>query len=919
VSRRNAVRGDASRRDVERPRPVPGERLYRRLLRLCPAAFRGRFGEEMAAFYRERWREARARGRSAAAWAWLRSTVDLLGTALAERAESLGARSRRVDSTTIHDEREGEMLGSIRQDVRYALRGMARSKGFTAVVVATLALGIGANAAIFSVVNGILLRPLPFREPERIVEVSHKEPYYSVSEPEFMDYRRDARAFERLAAYAPSNASLTGAEEPERVRAARVSDGFFATLGVAPALGRVFTADEDAPGGPPVVMISDGVWRRRFGGDRGIVGRTIRVNGTERTVVGVMPARFGYPTATTAVWVPLRLNADSLWTRNNHYLSLVGRLAPGATPVRASAELNTMGRRWLTEYPDIYFPGKPLATSIVPMRDALVGATRPYLLALAGAVGFVLLIACVNVANLLLARGESRRKELAIRTALGASGRRLARQALTESALLGVAGGVLGLLIAWLGGRALLAIAPPSIPRLDEVRIDVAVLAFALAVSLATGLLFGLAPALRAARGDSAETLKQGGKTSGPAGGTRRMRHALVVAEVALAVVMLSGAGLMLRSLAKLQAMDLGFDPSQLLTIQLSLPTQEYSEERAVEHFRELTARVGGLPGVRSVAASGWLPMDGGGGGESSWSIQVDGRVVAAIADAPTATPAQVTPDYFPALRIPIVRGRGFTEADRGDAPLVVVVNQTMARQLWPGQDPIGHTIRMFGDDDPWATVVGVAGDVRSSGFLAPVPPTMHFPYAQAGRSASYTPRSMTLVVRTTGDPLAVAAAVRAAARALDRNVPISSVQSMEQLVAGSIAGRRFSTTLLGAFAALALALAGIGIYGVIAYGVSQRTYELGVRMALGAQRATVLRLVISEGLRMTVLGLAIGLAGALVVGRLVRSLLVDVPAADALTLAVVSAALAGVALVASALPARRASLVSPTEALRNG
>jgi putative ABC transport system permease protein len=810
------------------------------------------------------------------------------------------------------------MLGSIRQDVRYALRGMRRSKGFTAVVVATLALGIGANTAIFTVVNGILLRPLPFQEPERIVEVSHEEPYLSVSEPEFMDYRRESRSFERLAAYAPSNASLTGTEEPERVPAARVSDGFFAVLGVAPAVGRTFTADEDAFGGPPVVMISDGLWRRRFGGDRGIVGRTVRVNGTERTVVGVMPPRFGYPTAATAVWVPLGLKPDSLWTRNNHYLSAVGRLAPGATPTGARAELNTMGRRWLIEYPETYFPGKPLVSRVVPMREALVGATRPYLLALAGAVGFVLLIACVNVANLLLARGESRRKELAIRTALGASGRRLARQALTESAILGVAGGALGLLLAGLGVRALLAIAPTSIPRLDEVRIDVGVLAFALAVSIVTGLLFGLAPALRAARGVSAETLKQGGKTSGHVGGTRRTRHALVVAEVALAVVMLSGAGLMLRSLARLQAMDLGFDPSGVLTMQLSLPRQEYGEERVVEYYRALTERVAALPGVRSAAASWWLPMDATGGGASSWSIQVDGRVVASISEAPTATPAQVTPDYFAAMRIPIVRGRGFTEADRGDAPLVLVVNETMARQLWPGQDPIGRTVRMFGDDDPWATVVGVVGDVRSSGFLAPVPPTMYHPHAQAGRGASFTSRSMTLVVRTAGDPLALAAAVRGAARALDRNVPVSAVQSMEGLVAASIAGRRFTTALLGAFAALALALAGIGIYGVIAYGVSQRTYELGVRMALGAQRGNVLRLVVSEGLRMTLLGLAVGLAGALVVGRLVRSLLVGVPAADLPTLIGVSAALAGVALVASLVPARRASLVSPTEALRD-
>jgi len=938
------------------PPRVPGERWYRRLLRAYPAAFRERYEEDMAEFYRDRWREARARGRRGALGAWVRAIGDVALTAPLEHAaagkkrlSALGARlndGSRVsglgsDGSETRDPRpetpqatatsiatyddtlryteDREMLRSIEQDVRYALRGMARRPGFTAVVIATLALGIGANAAIFSVVNGILLRPLPFAQPERIVEVSHEDPYSSVSEPEFMDYRRDARSFARLAAWAGADANLTGTDEPERIGVARVTDGFFATLGVRPALGRTFTPEEDAPGGPPAVILSDGLWRRRFGADPGIVGRTILLNGTARTVVGVMPRAFQYPAPEAAVWTPLRLNPDSLWTRNNHYLRAIGRLAPGATPAGAAAELNTMGRRWLRDYPEFYMPGKPLVAKVVPVREALLGATRPYLFALLGAVGFVLLIACVNVANLLLARGESRRKELAIRTALGASGRRLARQALTESALLALAGGALGLVVAWLGGRALLALAPSSIPRLDEVRIDLPVLAFTLAVALATGLLFGLAPALGAARGRSADTLKQAGKTSVSSGAARRTRSALVVAEVALAVVMLSGAGLMLRSLAKLQATEIGFDPSQVLAVQLSLPAREYDEPRAVQFVGELTRRVAAMPGVRATAVAGWLPMDGGGGSGNNFSIMVDGRVLKNISEAPGTTPAQVTPAYFKAMGMRLRRGRGFTAADRADAPMVGVVSETMARQLWPGQDPIGHTVKMFMDEAPWITVVGVVEDVRARGFLEDLQPILYVPFAQADKSAYYTPRSMSLVVRTAGDPFAVAAAVRGAVRALDRNVPIPSVLSMDQVVAGSIASRRFSTVLLGAFAALALSLAGLGIYGVIAYAVSQRTYELGLRMALGAQRSAVLRLVVSDALRMTLVGLAIGLAGSLAVGHLVRSLLVGVPVADPPTLAAVAAALAGVALLASVLPARRATLVSPTEALRNG
>jgi predicted permease len=897
-------------------RPMPGERLYRVLLHVYPREFRRRYGESMVEFYRDRWRAEAHLG--VARQIWQEILIDVVRTATIERGLSLVRALRRPRSAATARSPftyQEDPMGTFVQDLRYALRGIAHRPGFTAVIVATLALGIGANAAIFSVVNGVLIRPLPFEDPDRIAYFRHEDPYWSVSEPEFMDYRRDVNAFSRLAAYSGTDANLTGdAGEPERIAVARISDGFFEVLGVRPLIGRTFTPDEEKRGGPPVVMISHGLWQRRFGADSGIAGKKIVINGTPRTVVGVMPPHFDTPSRDVVVWSPLRLNADSLWTRNNHYLQLLGRLAPGATIAQAKTTVTTLGKRWTQDFPETYFPGKPLLPYIEPIRDTFVGPTRPYLLALLGAVGFILLIACVNVANLLLARGESRRKELAIRTALGASGRRVVAQLLTESALLAAIGGAIGLLLAWRGVRVLVSAAPSSILRLDQVHVDARVLAFTIGVSLLTGVIFGLVPALRAAMSDTSESLKEGGKTSAH-GSVRRARGLLVVVEVALAMVMLTGAGLLVRSLRTLQQTDLGFDPSNTLTMRLSLPPREYDAVRAVQFFRDLVTRVEALPGVRSAAAMGWTPMVNGGG---DWSIFVDGKVVKTIAEAPASQPAQVTPAFFKTLGISMVRGRTFTENDRADAPMVVIVNEAMVRQLWPGSDPIGHTVKMFNDTAPWATVVGVARDIQSSGIRKEVPPTMFFPYAQVEKSAYYTPLVMTLFVKTTRDPEAVGTPIRQAVRALDRNVPVSDLRSMDDVVGASIASRSFSTMLLTGFASLALVLAGIGIYGVIAYGVSQRTYEIGLRMALGAEGRRVIGMVMSEGLRMTLAGAVIGLAGALGVARLIRSLLVGVGVVDVPTLVVVALVLLGVAVIASAVPARRAVRVSPTEALRN-
>jgi len=880
--------------------PARGERLYLSLLRLYPERFRRRYADAMLDFYRER-------RRSTGPGVWPRILIDLLLSAAAERLRA----EPRLSGERI-------TMNTLLRDLRLSLRGLGRTPGFTAVVLLTLALGIGANAAIFSVVNGVLLRPLPFHDPDGIVDFRQQEPYSNVSEPEFRDYRRDLRPLERLAAYTGYDANLAGDQEPVRLTGARVSDGFFAVLGVDPLMGRTYAPDEEKPaqGPSPVIVISEAVWRTQFGADPKILTREVRLNGIPRRVIGVMPARFGFPEAGTGVWLPLRLNYDSLWTRNNHYLLLVGRLRPGATAAQANAEANLLARRWPKDFPETYSPGKPLVVVVQPLRERVLSNSRPYLVTLLGAVGFVLLIACANVANLLLIRGESRRRELGIRTALGATGRRLVAQQLTESALLALAGGGLGLLVAWGGVRALLRLAPDTLPRLQYVRLDGAVLVFTLAVSLGTGLLFGLLPALRAARGDAASALREGARSSSSRGGSR-MRRALVVGEVALAVVMLSGAGLLVRSLRSLQQVDIGFDAERILTARLNLPPLNYQvDAKAIGFVRQLEERVRALPGVVSVGIMGWTPVVGGGG---TWSILIDGREVKEIAQAPSADPEQVTPGYFKTLGVQILRGRAFTEQDREDAPPVAVINEAMAKQLWPGQDPLGHTLKMFNPQAPWVTVVGVARDMLSRGVGKSVPATMFFPYAQAGKSAYFIPRQVSIAVKTARDPDAMGGPLRKLVHELDPAAPVSEVRSMEAVMGTALASRRFTTLLLGWFAGLALLLAGLGIYGVIAYGVTQRTYEIGLRQALGADRGSVLGLIVVEGLRLTGTGLAVGLLATVATGQLIRSLLVNVRVTDPLTLFAVALLLAGVAALASWIPARRAMAVSPTEALRGG
>jgi len=890
---------------------VPGERLVRALLALYPREFRARYAADMLDFYRERVRN------DGMLRTWFAAVPDLVANALAERFAWLHHEAECAPVVArMHTRYREEHMSILVQDVRYALRSMRRRPSFTAVVLLTLALGIGANSAIFTVVNATILRPLPFADPPRIVDFTHEDPYSSVSEPEFWDYERGVAGLEKLAAYSTPSIVLDGGDgDPLRTYTARVSRDFFDIVGVKPMLGRTFTPDEFSPSTHArVTVLGHRLWVQQFGADPRIIGKTVQITGTPFTVIGVMPAAFTFPDVEASLWTPWRMNPDSLWTRNNHYLRLVGRIAPSSSLAQVRAQVRTLDTRWMHDFPETYSPDKPLTGTVQPIADYLLGPTRPFLLALLGAVGLILLIASVNVANLLLVRGEARRKEVAIRAALGASRSRIMRQLMTESMLFAAFGALLGVAVAWVGTGVLVDLAPGDLPRIDQVSVDLRVVLFTIAITMLTGVAFGLLPALRMRRGDSADALRDGGKTSGHVA-SGAARRTLVVAEITLAVMILTGAGLLVRSLIQLRAMDLGFDPDGVMTLQVTLPRGKYNDTTAALFIDQLVSRTRSLPGVTSASAVDNLPISG---SDNGWSIMIDGVVVKTIAEAPSARPEVVTPEYFRTMQTRMVRGRGFTPLDRAGAPFVAVVSEGLARTLWPGVDPIGHTLKMFGAQSPWTTIVGVVRDVKLRGLQKDIPGTMYFPYAQSGQSAYVTPTSMTLVARTNGDPTALAPQMRRIVRSLDGSAAISRVTPMRAVVGDSIASRRFTTLLLAGFAALALALAGIGIYGVVSYGVSQRTYEIGVRVAMGASAASIARLVMREAAGMTVIGLALGVAGALVADRLIRSMLVDVSAGDPLTLVSVVLLLAVVAATACALPARRAAAVNPTAALRN-
>ncbi|HXG67845.1 MAG TPA: ABC transporter permease [Blastocatellia bacterium] len=800
------------------------------------------------------------------------------------------------------------MMNTLTQDIRYGFRMLLKSPGFTLVAVIALALGIGVNTAIFSVVNTVLLRPLPYREPDRLLAlqeqhaVKHSE--MPVSPGNFVEWEKQNTTFEKLAAYRTTSHILTGIGEPQRLRGARVSAGTFTMLGINPLQGRDFMDEEDLPGKGNVALISHGLWQRLFGGNPNIMGQALTLDGNSFTVIGVMPQTLKFPDAETEIWVPTAFSEQERQARGAKMLSVIGRLKPGVTRGQAQAEMEAITARLAEQYPE----NSNFGAKITPLLEYAVGDLRPTLLVLLGAVLFVLLIACANVANLMLARAATRQKEIAIRTALGAGRGQIVRQLLTESLLLAMIGGGAGVLLAVWGVDALLALAPEDLPRINEVAIDGSTLAFTFALTLLTGLGFGLAPALQASKPDLNETLKDAGRGSSGGVHRARVRNALVVAEVALALVLLVGGGLLIRSFIQLQQVKPGFNTENALVVNMSLPQRKYPQgQQAVNFYDQLMRNLSTLPGVQAVGGSGVFPFVN----EAVLGFYVQGEPRSAGGDMPTTNYFSVSPDYFRAMGIPLLKGRVFTETDRQDTTPVAVINETFAKRYFPDEDPIGKRIHVTNGPEVFREVVGVVGDVKQYGLARETNAQFYEPFAQQPRPG------FTIVLRAGSDPTALSGAVRARVQELDKDQPVTSIQTVEEILRESVAQERFSMLLLGIFAALALVLAAVGLYGVISYSVTQRTHEIGIRMALGASRGDVLKLVIGQGMVMALAGVGIGLAGAFALTRLMSGMLFGVSATDPITFAVISMLLTGVALAASYLPARRALKVDPMVALR--
>ena len=808
------------------------------------------------------------------------------------------------------------------QDLKYALRTLARTPGFTLVAALTLALGIGATAAIFSVARTVLLQPLPYEDAGQAVMIWSRWVGWDktwVSEAELLDFRT-ARTLRDAAAWSPGQVSLTGDGTPERVGAAEVTPNLFTALGVQPALGRGFTADEENEGRSPVVILSHELWQRRYAGDPRILNHPIRIDGVSFVVVGIMPPGFRLPTdytedfaEPTRLWAPLTIN-HAMPTRGNHGLYAAARLAPGATIEQANAELAAIiGARTRQ---GLYHPTSHQSAIAVALDEQILGEVRPRLFLLAVAVGLLLLIACVNVANLLLARAEGRLREMALRTAVGAGRLRLARQLLTEAGVLAVVGAMGGILLAWVGVATLALWAPGNIPRIDRVRVDWAVVGFAALVSLATAIVFGLVPVARLFRSDLVDALKEGGHGATVGVQRQRMRGVLVAAEVAFAIVLLVSAGLMVRTLWALTHVDLGFDPEHVLTLRTSLPQADYPKpEQVVSFYERAIVQLQQLPNVTDVGAVRSLPL---GSTIGDWGLDIDGYV---------STPGNrakgdwqvVTDGAIETMGEHLVAGRLFTRADRADSAPVAIVNETMVRKYWDGESPVGRRMRMGSSNPnrPWITVVGVVRDLRHNGLIAPVKEKFYIPHTQFAVSTGFAPRDMTFVLRSSGDAMSVAGQARAALARLDQNVPVSSVRRMTEVVSDSRASSTFTGLILGVFASLALLLSAIGLYGVLAYIVSQRTREIGIRLSLGATPQGILRLVLWRGLALSAIGVVAGLAGAFAVTQMMSAFLYGVGAHDPFTFIAVAAVLLGVATAASAIPALRAARVNPLVALR--
>jgi putative ABC transport system permease protein len=807
------------------------------------------------------------------------------------------------------------MMGTLIQDVRYGLRGLRHNLAFTVVAVCSLALGIGANTAIFSLVNAVLLKPPPFREPERLMMVWENQPGLGVNGDQvqpatYVDWKTQNHVFEDMAALSWQTFNITGDGEPEKVPSYGVTANFFPMLGAQPALGRIFLPEEDKPGGAKVVIISHGLWQRRYGGERNIIGREILLNGEKRTVVGVMPAGFQFLQSYIGLWVPAAFTSEDLAVRGENSLLVLARLKPGVTQQQAQADMSAITERLVHDYPNDL---SGIQADVVRIGEQLSGTVRRPLLILLAAVGFVLLIACANVANLLLARAASRRKEIAVRTALGAGRWRIVRQLLTESVLLSLLGGACGLLLAAWGFEFVKKLIPDALALSTNLKLSLPVLGYATLISLVTGVAFGLAPALQASRTDLNEALKQGGGRAGTnAGG--RLRGALVVVEVALALVLLVGAGLLVQTISHMRGQYANLRPQELLTVRTVLPQNKYGAlAKRTQFYDQVLARVESIPGVVSAGYTTSVPLQ--------WQGGANGFMI----DGPQPPPGvmtnaihrQVSANYLQTIGVALREGRYLDEHDNAQSQLVMVVNETMARQFWQGESAVGKRISFGKGDgsDPWRTVVGVVADVRQMGMSAPVKAEMYLPYSQVAVMPFFKPRD--LVIRAAGDPLSLVPAVRREVHAVDPDEPLSNIATMEQQLDDQTGTRGVGMILLASFAGLALLLATMGIYGVLAYFVTQHVPEIGVRLALGAQPRDILALVMKKGMGLALGGVGVGLAAAFALTRLMAGLLFGVSATDPKTYALLALLLAAVAFLACYFPARRAMKVDPMIALR--
>jgi len=801
-------------------------------------------------------------------------------------------------------------MDKLLQDIRYGIRSLLKRPGFTAVAIVTLALGIGANSAIFTVVNAVLLRPLSYPQSDQLVIFDGINPAQGITQsnmsvPDFADWQSQNQVFEQMAGFVTGGSLLASGDETERVRGTSVTGDFFPLLRVNAGLGRGLFADDAQKGHDTVVVLGYGLWQRRFGGDPNAIGSKVKIGGQTTTIVGVMPAGFDYP-AQSELWVPFPLD-PAAERRDNRYLNVMARLKPGVTIAQAQLQMDTINQRLAQTYVDT---NSGSSVQLTGMRERMVGAMRSSLLVLLGAVALVLLIACANVANLLLARATVRQKEIAVRAALGASRFRIIRQLLTESVLLSIIGGGIGLLLSLWLTRLLVALSPPNSPRFDEIRPDARVFAFTLGITVITGLIFGLAPALQASRIDLNERLKEGGRSGASGGSHNRVRSLMMVSEIALSFMLLIGAGLLIKSFMRLRDVSPGFNPANVLSVRVSLPGAKYPQgEPRVQMYRQAIEHIKSLPGVESAGAVLSLPL-GGDTFNVGRSFIREGRPFTPE-ESGNAAYLVSTPDYFRTLNIPLLSGRAFTDQDTAQTPQVLIVNESMARQLWPGESPIGKRITIWRDEKFPREIVGVVGDTKPS-LDEEAGSQMYVPYAQ---DANWT--GMSLVIRTKGNPASLVGAVRNEIRSLDKGIPVFNVKSMNDVFALSVGPRRTPMLLLSAFAGVALLLAMIGIYGVTAYRVTQRTQEIGIRMALGAQMSDVVKLILKGGITLALLGIAVGLIGAFALTRLMSSLLFAVKPTDMETFVIVSLCLLVTALIACYLPARKATKVDPLVALR--